>query len=146
MSRTKIAVSGVVAANGGSSSGGGSGGGILLEAPAVEVPGNLVANGAAGNGGCLFPAGAEDGRLDATPATGSAGCGGQGGQGGNGAAGNSFARAGTGINGVSIGSNIVFGGSGGGGGGRIRVNTIAGGLKATGIFSPNPSTGNLASR
>jgi hypothetical protein len=44
------------------------------------------------------------------------------------------------------GDTSVFAGHGGGGVGRIRVNTAPGGLRTTGLFSPNPSTGALATR
>lgn len=146
VSRTKIAVAGVIAANGSSYSGGGSGGGILLEAPVVEVPGNVVGNGGAGAGGCFLPHVGEDGRLDATPATGGVPCDTNGGNGGNGAARNAGAGGGISVNGVSLGSQFAFGGYGGGGGGRIRVNTVSRGLNITGVFSPNPSTGAVATR
>lgn len=142
VSRTKIVVPGVIAANGSSYSGGGSGGGILLEAPVVEVPGNVVANGGAGAGGCLLPQAGEDGRPDATPATGGLPCDTNAGNGGNGAARN--AGAGGGIDAQGVG--LAFGGHGGGGVGRIRVNTVSGGLHAIGVFSPNPSTGTIAIR
>jgi len=146
VSRTKISISGVLAANGASASGGGSGGGILLEAPVIEITGNVVANGGAGAGGCFLPKAGEDGRLDAIPATGGLACDPTtGGNGGNGAAGTTFARAGASLNLAGI-SNIVFAGHGGGGAGRIRVNTPAGGLTASGVFSPNPSTGTLGTR
>jgi hypothetical protein len=145
VSRTQITISGVVAVNGSSSAGGGSGGGILLEAPIVEASGKVVANGGAGAGGCLFPPVGEDGRLDATPATAGLGCAASGGvNGGNGAAGNLGAVSGANV--TLPGDTSVFGGHGGGGLGRVRVNTRSGGLRATGLFSPNPSTGTLATR
>jgi len=147
VSRTKISIGGVLAANGASASGGGSGGGILLEAPAIAVTGNVVANGGAGAGGCFLPKAGEDGRLDAIPATGGLACDPtDGGNGGNGAAGTTFARTGTSFNVAGTGTNIAFAGHGGGGAGRIRVNAPAGGLTASGIFSPNPSTGTLGIR
>ena len=148
VSRTKITVTGVVAANGSSLAGGGSGGGILLEAPLVSLSGSVVANGGAGAGGCVFPQAGEDGRLDATPATGGDPCGSHGGQGGNGGAGNTGAGNGVSVNEADAGMLVlVFGGYGGGGVGRIRVNTIPDGLNRTGgLFSPNPSTGTIASR
>jgi hypothetical protein len=147
VSRTRITVSGVVAANGSSGSGGGSGGGILFEAPVVEVSGSLVANGGAGAGGCLFPKAGEDGRLDATPATGGDPCNTDGGKGGNGGAGNSGAGNGTSINQAGTGNAFAFAGYGGGGVGRIRVNTLSGGFHRTGgLFSPNPSTGAVTTR
>jgi hypothetical protein len=40
----------------------------------------------------------------------------------------------------------AFGGHGGGSVGRIRVNTVSVGLHTTGLFSPNPTTGTIASR
>ena len=145
VSRTKITISGVVAANGSSFTGGGSGGGILLEAPLVNVTGTMVANGGAGAGGCLLPQVGENGHLDAAPAIGGGtGCGGLGANGGNGGAGT--VPAGKGIN-VSISdSSDVFGGGGGGGVGRIRINTAPGGFHRAGLFSPNPSTGDIAAR
>jgi hypothetical protein len=147
VSRTKITVSGVVAANGSSGAGGGAGGGILLEAPVVEVSGSVVANGGAGAGGCLFPKAGEDGRLDAMPATGGDPCDTNGGKGGNGGAGNSGAGNGASINQAGTGTSTAFAGYGGGGGGRIRVNTISGGFHRTGgLFSPNPGTGAIATR
>jgi hypothetical protein len=145
VSRTQIAISGVVAANGSSSIGGGSGGGILLEAPVVEVRGGVVANGGAGAGGCTLALPGENGRLDAKPATGGVGCA-NGANGGNGGAGNSGTGDGASINLAGTGILIVFAGHGGGGVGRIRVNTVSGGLHATGLFSPNPSSGTIASR
>ncbi|HEY0477220.1 MAG TPA: hypothetical protein VGD37_06830 [Kofleriaceae bacterium] len=147
VSRTRIAVSGTVAANGSSRVGGGSGGGILLEAPVVEVSGGVVANGGAGGGGCLLPLSGEDGRLDAMPASAGIGCAGSGGvDGGNGGSGNAAARNGASINRVGTGFNNAYAGYGGGGVGRIRVNTVSGGLHVTGLFSPNPSTGSIAIR
>ena len=148
VSRTRIAVSGAVAANGSSAIGGGSGGGILLEAPVVEVSGSVVANGGGGANGCGLLAIVEgaDGRLDATPASGStAPCSSSGVNGGNGGAGN--IPAGGGPNNLSPPSTGgMFAGHGGGGVGRIRVNTVSGGLQVTGLFSPNPTTGTIASR
>jgi hypothetical protein len=147
VSRTKIAVVGVVAANGASMSGGGSGGGLLLEAPAIDISGNVVANGGAGAGGRLLPRAAEDGRLDATPAKGGTGCDPQLSRGGgDGAAGTSGARSGGDINVTSLNSRIALGGHAGGGVGRIRINTASGGLKITGLFSPNPTTGTIVPR
>jgi len=145
VSRTRITVSGIVAANGSSGSGGGSGGGILFEAPVVEVSGSLVANGGAGAGGCLFPKAGEDGRLDAMPATGGDPCDTTGVKGGNGGAGNSGAGNGDSIN--QAGLSFALAGYGGGGVGRIRVNTLSGGFHRTGgLFSPNPSTGAVTTR
>ena len=121
----------------------------MLEAPVVEVSGSVVANGGAGANGCgLFGIVAgESGRLDAKPATGSsATCsGGSGVNGGNGGASDIGAMNGT--NNMSPGnSTAMFAGHGGGGVGRIRVNTVSGGLHVTGLFSPNPSTGTIATR
>ena len=146
VSRTRIFVTGVVAANGSSQTGGGSGGGILLEAPVVEVPGNVVANGGAGADLCFFAlVTGEDGRLDATPAIGAAACDPElGARGGNGAAGSTTAGAGTSLS-VSTGGS-AFPGGGGGGVGRIRVNTASGGVDASGVFSPGPSTGTIGVR
>jgi hypothetical protein len=146
VSRTRLTISGVVAANGSSLSGGGSGGGILLEAPVVEVSGSVMANGGAGAGGCLFPKKGEDGRLDARPASHGIGCSDSAtaADGGDGGALNAGAGNGGSANEASTG--IVFGGHGGGGVGRIRINTVPGGLHSTGVYSPNPSTGVLASR
>lgn len=145
VSRTKITVSGFVAANGSSASGGGSGGGILLEAPAVENTGAVVANGGGGAGGCLFPRAGEDGRLDTIPASGGTACDiGNGRDGGSGGAGSQGAR-----NGLSLsvaGTGPAFAGAGGGSVGRIRVNTVAGGLSGNGAFSPNPTTGLIGTR
>jgi hypothetical protein len=145
VSRTKLAVVGVVAANGSSAAGGGSGGGILLEAPVVDLSGSVVANGGAGAAGCLLPTPGEDGRLDAAPATGGVTCGsGQGLAGGNGGAG-TF-TAGNGTSGSAPDDAVVSAGHGGGGVGRIRINTAPGGFRRAGLFSPNPSTGTLATR
>lgn len=145
VSRTKIAITGVVAANGSSFIGGGSGGGILLEAPLVDITGTVVANGGGGAGGCLFPAVGENGHLDAAPATGGGtGCGGFGANGGNGGAGTVPAGKGMSIS-ISDGSD-AFGGHGGGGAGRIRINTAPSGFHRAGLFSPNPSTGAIATR
>jgi hypothetical protein len=136
-----VSVTGVIAANGSSALGGGSGGGILVEAPVVEVTGTVVANGAGGNSGCLFGTSGQDGRLDATPAQG--GTCGSGGSGGNGGAGS--IAAGSGAN-VSLSSGAALAGHGGGGVGRIRINTAAGGFHRAGLFSPDPSTGAIATR
>jgi hypothetical protein len=147
VSRTTVALASgaVIAANGASLSGGGSGGGILLEAPLVEVTGNVVANGAAGSDVCIlaFSAG-EDGHLDARPAIGAPTCTDLlGSRGGNGAAGSSEATNGTDVTGNG---SALFPGNGAGGVGRIRVNAIAGGLSASGIFSPTPSIGVISVR
>ncbi|HEU4734413.1 MAG TPA: hypothetical protein VFT22_41265 [Kofleriaceae bacterium] len=150
VSRTRITISGVVAANGVSGIGGGSGGGILLESPIVEVTGNVVANGGAGSGGCLLPMPGENGRLDALPAAHGVGCQGDvnggGADGGDGGARDVNALRGRDFDSSGTGGFIAYGGHGGGGVGRIRVNTVPGGLHATGIFSPTPTTGELGSR
>lgn len=147
VSRTQIAVGGVVAANGSSYAGGGSGGGILLEAPLVEISGSVVANGGAGAGGCLVPEVGENGHLDAAPAMGGGtGCSGAGANGGNGGAGSVPARSGMSTSVLDISSSIAFGGGGGGGVGRIRINTAPGGFHRAGLFSPTPSTGAIATR
>lgn len=143
VSRTKILVEGIISANGSSSAGGGSGGGILLEAPAVVISGNVVANGGAGAAGGFAPKAGEDGRTDSTPATGATATDpASSGNGGNGAAGATGATAGQ----DKTVNGIVFGGHGGGGVGRIRINTTATGLTTTGIVSPNPSIGMISVR
>lgn len=144
VSRTRISITGVVAANGSSSVGGGSGGGILIEAPIVEVTGSVVANGGGGNSGCLVSTPGEDGRLDATPAQG--GTCSVGGAGGNGGAGSIAAGNGANAFLAGTGSSPAFGGHGGGGVGRIRINTAPVGFHRAGLFSPNPSTGAIATR
>lgn len=149
VSRSKVLISGIVAVNGSAGAGGagGSGGGVLLEAPVAEVSGSVVANGAGGTSGCFLSSQgvAEDGRLDAMRAAGGASCNAFTGAGGYGGArdfgagfGDSVDQSGTG--------NLAAGGSGGGSAGRIRVNTPSGGLHATGVFSPNPTTGPIAVR
>lgn len=145
-SHTKISIIGVVAANGGSLSGGGSGGGILIEAPTVEVTGSVVANGAGGNGGCfLTPTPGENGRLDATPALGgTCSSNDEAGTGGNGAAGAIAATGGVSIHASDSGPALA--GYGGGGVGRIRINSAPGGFHRAGLFSPDPSTGAIATR
>lgn len=146
VSRTRITVTGVVAANGSPLTGGGSGGGILLEAPVVDVTGSLVANGAGGASGCLFSGPGEPGRLDGTPARGGTGCPPIAGSGGRGAAGATSAEDGENINDAGMNQTVATGGNGGGGVGRIRINTAAGGFHRAGLFSPNPSTGAIATR
>jgi hypothetical protein len=147
VSRTKIRNRGVVAASGSSVYGGGSGGGILLEAPSIDVLGNVVANG--GGGGCLLPGASpgDNGHLDNSPALGGQPCDAtSGAAGGNGDAGGNGARIGASINVAGSSGRIAFAGGGGGGAGRIRVNSISGGLNATGIFSPSASTGAIGIR
>ena len=147
VSRSKISISGVIAANGSSLVGGGSGGGILLEAPVVDVSGNVVANGGGGAGGCSPPNAGENGRLDPSPASGGPNCpDGFGTSGGNGGARNTGAMNGASYNSIPTGANNGHAGHGGGSVGRIRVNTAPAGLHVTGVFSPNPSTGTLATR
>lgn len=146
-SRTQIAVSGIIATNGGGGvrGGGGSGGGVLLEAPIIDVTGRIVANG--GGGGNGFEMAGEDGALDTTQAKGAdrfvdgAIIGGAGGNGGT-----ASSPAAPGGNMETLGAGAAYGGHGGGGVGRIRVNTASGGVRGTGIFSPAPSTGSLATR
>jgi hypothetical protein len=145
VSRSRITVSGIVAANGSAGSGGGSGGGILLEAPTVKIPGAVVANGGSGASGCILSTQGlgEDGRLDAMRAAGGQPCSSINGAGGAGGA----RSVGNGGNGQSISSSgIALAGYGGGGVGRIRINTTSDGLEATGVLSPNPSTGTIATR
>jgi hypothetical protein len=115
---------------------------VLLEAPIVEISGNIVANGGAGAGGGFLPVQGEDGRTDDQPAAGGVPADTNAGGGGDGAAGSTGAKPGQSIN----QPNLVFGGHGGGGVGRIRINTPEGGLTIGGIASPNPSTGDLAVR
>lgn len=147
VSRTQIVVSGKVAANGSwNEGGGGSGGGILLEAPIVDVSGGVVANGGGGTGG-LGPSPAENGRLDANPAAGGPGSNpGDGdavGRGGNGGAGAIGAEPGQSVDDAT---RRTFAGHGGGGYGRIRVNTVPGGVRGPGFFSPTRSEGPLGTR
>lgn len=156
VSRTQIAIGdfGVVAANGAgihqgpneSGGGGGSGGGVLLEAPAVEVRGFVVANG--GAGGTI--GGGEDGHLDASPAIGDGRFDDNSANATGGACGNGGARnleAGNGET-VDLGSSTrtAWGGHGGGAVGRIRINTAPDGLTHGNGFSPAPSTGMIATR
>jgi hypothetical protein len=147
-SRTRISISGVVAANGSASTGGGSGGGLLIEAPVVEVVGTVVANGGGGTTICNAPGTVgTDGRFDAIPASGGVGCPPASGASGNGGAGSIAAESGASINEAGMGSGVIaIGGNGGGGVGRIRINTAPGGFHRAGLFSPNPSTGAIATR
>lgn len=154
VSRTRIVISGAVAANGAgglAGAGGGSGGGILLEAPAVELEksGKVLANGGGGGGGGFcFPdsppqTSGRAGELAATPASGGLPCNGIA-AGGLGGAGNA-----DGTNGdpdIRTTSSIAWGGGGGGGVGRIRINTLPLGFHTMGLLSPNPSPGSLATR
>lgn len=145
VSRTQITLIGAVASNGNSFGSGGSGGGILIEAPVVDISGTVVANGGAGSGGCFAPKLGEDGRLDDKPAAPglacSAGLTSDGGRGGA-----RTAPAGNGVNISATNNSNLFAGHGGGGVGRIRINTVSGGLHTTGVFSPSPTTGTLATR
>lgn len=149
VSRTQIVVHGVIAANGSTdlNSAGGSGGGILLEAPLVDVAGAVVANGAGGSGGCgCAGSQGEDGQLDVMPAKGGTQCTdglGTGAAGGDGAAGASVATKGLDVPSTD---NQACGGGGGGGVGRIRVNTAPGGQRTSGVYSPAPRGGALATR
>jgi hypothetical protein len=146
VSRTKIWVLGIVASQGGTGGAGGAGGGIVLEAPAVDVSGAMIANGGSGGGGELVPKNNPGGdtHYNTTPAAG-----GQptdankGGAGGSGAAGATQATAGQDKS-VSGGTE-VYGGFGGGGEGRIRINTLTG-VHATGVLSPTPSDATLSTR
>lgn len=140
-----VTVGGAVAANGSSFGSAGSGGGVLIEAPAVDVMGAVVANGAGGSSGCVIPVRGEDGRLDTTPAAPGTTCpAGNGASGGRGSSLTAVAANGADISRTTTG--VVFGGHGGGGVGRIRINTLVGGLHVTGVFSPSPTTGTLATR
>jgi hypothetical protein len=98
--------------------GGGSGGAILLEAPAVVVEGAVSANG----GGGATTARGENGRADATRASGGPGAGGRG----------SADDAIDGEDAMSVANRA----GGGGAAGWIRINTAPGGLEAPGIISP----------
>lgn len=150
VSRTRIMITGAVAANGAGSitiGGGGSGGGILLESPTVELEstGKMVAN---GGGGFCFPdipqqTYGKGGGLDATPARGGQPCNGLA-SGGTGAAGNTEATNGDADNRPT--NSYAVGGGGGGGGGRIRINTLPLGFHTMGLLSPNPSPGPLGTR
>jgi hypothetical protein len=146
VSRTNVSVTGVIAANGTGVSGGGSGGGILIEAPVIEVVGSVVANGGGGSSECFSGTGVGgDGRFDATPASGGMGCS-NGGAGGGGGAGSIAAGEGASLSLTGMGAAAALGGDGGGGVGRIRINTAPGGFHRAGLFSPNPSTGAIATR
>lgn len=121
--------------------GGGSGGSILLEAPTVEVQGNLSVNGGAGAaGGYLGDPDAEEwsmygerGQPATTTAagggtsTGADNCNGGDGNGGGGDAG-----------GDAPDCTALFGGGGGGGAGRIRVNGQT--VNITGTLSPSETS------
>jgi len=64
----------------------------------------------------------------------------------NGGAGNAVAGNGATVNLAGTGATAVSAGYGGGSVGRIRINTISGGFHRAGVFSPNPSTGAIATR
>jgi hypothetical protein len=109
--------------------GGGSGGAILLEAPSVQIAGNVAANGGGGAGGDAVGA---DATANGTPAPGGATAG-LSGQGGQGSAANDV-NGGDGV----FGSGGGNAGGGGGGAGRIRINTMSGKatLAGSGLLSP----------
>jgi hypothetical protein len=107
------------------------------------VSGSVVANGAGGASGCVLPQPGEAGRLDTIPAVGGEPCDPSGARGGNGGAGSIAAGNGVSIDQSGI-SFLAQAGHGGGGVGRIRINTAPGGFHRAGLFSPNPSTGNIA--
>lgn len=156
VSRTKILIAGTVAANGSSDGSAGSGGGILLEAPIVDVPGKVFANGASAGlpSGTQSPYGCgngEDGKLDTKPAVGGRGCQQVGGgildfiAGGNGWGAALSVEA---TDGESVDTRTTTpsrGGNGGAGVGRIRINAVPDGVRG-GIFSPSPSKGTLGTR
>lgn len=134
VSGTRITITGIVAANGGGN--GGSGGGVLIEAPVVDVPGRIVANG--GGGG----PGGQSGRTDTVQAPGEQGDTFRG-TSGLGAAGSAGATGGetrtSGQDPIAISA-----GHGGGGFGRIRLNTASGSQPSGGLFSPIHTVGTLA--
>jgi hypothetical protein len=124
-------------ADGCAGGGGGAGGGILLEAIVVDMDGILAANGGGGGGGDLYGSGVnssngEDGRFDATRASGGSG-GDGGGRGGDGGAGGT-------ANGDN-GQDNEKGGGGGGAVGRIRINTDSGSASIGGTISPSAGSG-----
>jgi hypothetical protein len=126
--RVSILITGYVGASGagglgasaGAGTGGGSGGGILMEAPTVEVTGQLNVAGGGGASGACFGTGqsGRDGadRTDRPPGGGGA-CG-TGGRGGDGAGASS-------VSGDAGGSSTNNGGGGGGGAGRVRVRALS---------------------
>jgi len=121
--------------------GGGSGGSILLEAPTVEVQGNLSANGGAGAaGGYLGDEGSEEWSMygeRGQPATTTAAGGGtsSGADNCNGGDGNGGGGDG---GGDAPSCTDLFGGGGGGGAGRIRVNGQS--VSITGTISPSETS------
>jgi hypothetical protein len=107
--------------------GGGSGGGILLEAPAVNVKGALVANGASG---ASYSSAGTDGQVSLMAAPGGGNLGGAG----------SSATVINGGDGLASGTNFS---GGGGGAGRIRINTGCGGMlntNSSALISPGAGT------
>jgi hypothetical protein len=113
--------------------GGGSGGAILLEAPVVQLDGNVGANGGGGgqgNGNAGDP-GKADGVAHGGAKPPNSGVGPVGGDG-------SF---GPNVNGADgPGGTTTSAGSGGGGAGRVRINTTAGAATIGGAVSPAAST------
>jgi len=124
---------GVVDAGGGgggnTSSGGGAGGAILLEAKQVIVEGVLAANGG-GGGAAQGGSGGQDGRPDATAASGEIPT-----LGGQGSAGDDK----DGSDGMFMTENQALGG--GGGAGRIHIRSADGTAMITGVLSPTLVTG-----
>jgi len=138
IAKTKIRVDGTVNASGSSGDGattsnrggggGGSGGVIVFDAPVIELPGTVFANGGGGGEGSSGGAAGNPGGDPIPPTAGSGGNNGtlNGGDGGLGSLGN------TGTSGID-GSSGAGGGGGGGGAGFIRVTTNP---TLTGIASP----------
>jgi hypothetical protein len=123
---------GIVNAGGGSAyGGGGSGGAILLEAPTIDIQGNVTANGGGGGGysNAYTSTYGNGGQANGQPATGAV----VNGQtiGGSGSAGTTI----TGSDGNSGDASSYFG-SGGGGAGWIRLNTSSGSATISGTISP----------
>ncbi len=138
IAKTKIRVDGTVNASGSSGDGattvtrggggGGSGGVIVFDAPTVELPGIVFANGGGGGEGSSGAAGGNPGGDAIPPAAGSGGKNGTPG-GGDGGSGSLGAAGSPGIDG-SVGAG---GGGGGGGAGFIHSTTTP---TLTGIASP----------
>lgn len=122
---------GAIGGNGGcGGSGGGSGGHIWLDAPTVNVAGDVFANGGGGGGASGGTLPGATGGTSADPATGGAAGGGAGaGTGGAGAGGGSLA----GVVGVT---NASGGGGGGGGAGYIQI--FAPSTQLANTISPPP--------
>lgn len=119
--------------------GGGAGGTILIEAPVIDfMASKLAVNGGGGGGGNAGNAG-EKAQLSNSKANGGAGGTGGPNKGGNGGDGGDDNTA----NGSAGGLNSRCGG-GGGGVGRMRFNTLSGGILTSGafLFSPAISTAN----